>query len=300
MEKWMLISTLIIAFFVAIIALRPWLRAIPAGARARINPSGLISRFILMPVRARMVALVIPLIVLCVTIYMFMHGAVGVYWGIIFSVLSLTTVVAIFYEPLRDRYESVLHQLRHNNNWRLGLLFVLAIMFSLSAFIAGFGEPILAKDVREIAAKAEQYFQEDNAVSTTANYILFGKKEPLIEKKEEAAKKEKKEYPTWWHWKAAILFWVLTLIYFPIAIRDEIATAWRRAVEKVEKATEAIMLKKETDVTTQAPEQATATVKARVSKEGIFGGRFTSEVIQEFLAEIGIELTKFFIKRRRL
>ncbi|MBU0999690.1 hypothetical protein KKG24_05345 [Patescibacteria group bacterium] len=217
------------------------------------------------------------------------------YWLFTAVIIVGIIIAAIKIFVVGDYCKHVIMQLRLNNNWRLVALLVLAIHFSISAFLAGFGAPILTTEGKKATAPVRAYLEEDNLVSTNLNYFLFGEKKPLLDKK---VVEEKKHYPSWMHIKFAILLWILFWIYFPIALREEVVEAINSAIEKVEKK---IAWRKGGDVTTKATPatSATATTTVASTAGGKASDSFSTQLGIEIIVESLMELGKVLIRRAK-
>jgi len=217
------------------------------------------------------------------------------YWLFTAIIIAGIIIAAIKISVVGNYCKHICVQLWLNNNWRLVALLILAIHFSISAFLAGFGAPILTTEGKKATAPVRAYLEEDNSFSTNLNYILFGEKKPILDKK---VVKEKKHYPSWMHIKIALLLWILFFIYFPIALREEIIKAINSAIEKVEKK---IVGRKGGDVTTKATPatSATATTTVTSTAGGKAADSFSTQLGIEIIVESLMELGKVLIRRAK-
>lgn len=152
---------------------------------------------------------------------------VWIYWTIVFLAVIIIIVSAFNNQAVAGWLGMVVGQLLSNNNWRLGALYILAIMFTTGALFAGFGKPLFV-------SSQDKYFErveKKDATYQKVNYLLFGKTDNAQTVKERS--QHSKKYHSWKHWLVAIAFWLAAFVYTPIAFWDEACDAWDEAKRKI-------------------------------------------------------------------
>lgn len=171
----------------------------------------------------------------------------------IFWIIIIGIIIAGFYFAA-NWVGDLLGEIFSNNNYRLGLSYVLAIVLTISAILRGFGEPILWREgkafLKPISEKTEKVLDEDSGKwRKEINYLLWGDRN-IQPKKVEPPKPEtpwwkfwadddsdEPSYPSWNHWIFALLMWVISWIYTPIALREEVYNGLKALVTKKRRQT---------------------------------------------------------------
>ncbi len=214
-----------------------------------------------------------------------------IYWGAIVGFLLVS--IGFF----RDYVGHVVGQLLADNNWRLVTLYILAITFTISALLAGFGEPVLFKEARKV--KEEISEEITPKWKQEWNYILYGERVLPQEQKEIASKEN---YSSWWHWKLTVFFWVLALIYTPIALRDEIADAfsvsWQKFQQnRMERGEESEEDKSGTEEKSSSSTEGKTTSEGPFVNKSSFLWRYVRDFSTDFIAEISSNVATRFMRR---
>gem|GEM_PF-5522162 len=234
------------------------------------------------------------------------YDSLALYWISILGSVVIVLVGATIIDPIADALGFYFAKLIRDNNYRWYTMVVLSVIFSVSAFVAGFGEPLVNK---EIIKPGGQLIEETSrpwsegismrwngatpAMAISANQAASGQAKQMS---------KQKSYHSWYHIKFAIFCWIFTFMYSFFAFFDEAKEAWLETKEKAKGVafdqsrgmqTVTITL---TELT-QTPQ--TTGSKAADSVETFFKrhvGRLLSlEVIGEFLANfIGKAFKKLF------
>ena len=150
---------------------------------------------------------------------------------IMFQFLTMGLVVAIFMVAknlLEDRHLGYIWgQLLSNNNWRAGLLFVLAMVLTLEALIVytvyGFPwSPLFVKS-QEVYQRLPDLWQSGTAI---ADRLLGEEYFQKISPQKQS--KPLDQGTSWWWLSASAIAWLVTIIYLPLSFRDEIGGFFRR------------------------------------------------------------------------
>lgn len=175
-----------------------------------------------------------------------------------------------------------------NNNGRCLALWIVTGAFLVMGILSGFGEPVLThtidKKISEIPqSKYHQSVYDAWYAPERIKAELSGEKWPV-------AKKPLSLLWSWKWWLGFILFFFISLIYTPIAYREEIwemgRNAWRKAREK----REAEAKEKETQGKGEGVAQSTESGSGR--------NTFAKQLGLEFAAEFLAEMTQKVIRRR--
>ncbi|MFA4871448.1 MAG: hypothetical protein WC610_00035 [Patescibacteria group bacterium] len=149
------------------------------------------------------------------------------YWVLVGAIfLGWFAIMAIW---RRYQLGVILGQPVCNNNWRWLILFLCANLCAGSAFVGGFGEPILSGYWKEFwpsaMATANKMKPGETLKSNLTSFVLggdlveTGSHTPAVTPSKPPA--PAKKYPSWFWWKLSLVLWLATIIYFPIAFREE-------------------------------------------------------------------------------
>lgn len=161
------------------------------------------------------------------------------YWAAIVLVVLGTAVLAFKNPSVAGWLGKTTGQLTSNNNWRLVAMFIVSMILTVSAILSGFGRPILASSLEEAKTFVYENVAESNSIETASDKLslavsnigkAFGfTNTTAAPPAKDNDKKAEKRYPSWWHWKLAGLSWICFFVYFPIATREELAAAVKKA-----------------------------------------------------------------------
>jgi len=222
-------------------------------------------------------------------------------WYIYWITLLATCVILIIIAIKKPRsfvarcLGRLVGKLRYNNNWRWCAGLLLAVVFTISAILAGFGRPLLTTSAREAKTELLEKIDTNKIATTTSQFqrLLWGTNNtPLIFTTDPTHKSTGKKYASWWHWRIAIFCWFATLVYTPFAFADEVAAAFKSILKS--------LVRKQRQIRNN-PAVVTTAAAAQTSKlPSFFGGHFwkllhieiIGEWVSEFLKLIGIKLFK--------
>lgn len=201
-----------------------------------------------------------------------------IYWSLIILVLLGITIMAFKNQAVRKHVFLVIAQLTYNNNWRLVALLIVSIVLTISAILAGFGRPISAIAVDEAKTFVYENVAESNKIASASSQLglavgnigkAFGftNNTPATTQIDVAKKKVGKRYSSWWHWRLAIFSWACFWVYFPIATREELSAA-------IKKAWKMLKMKKHARSIINQPAVSAPTTTAETESPGLFGKLF--------------------------
>lgn len=228
--------------------------------------------------------------------------ALGWYWTIILLVVPLVVFIILLWSNQLIWFAVALGQLISNNNLRWWTLFILTLISFFDCFFAGFGPPVFTT---QVVSPAVQKVQElNNSERSTeikkslVDFIVGENIRPTESVKMadviEEPQKPPKHYHGWWHWKVFILLLLATIIYMPVAYREEAIEAWQAALQSFRQKT----VSGGADSGTKEKEEKD---KAAKEKSGISlpGWSFMKEIKAEVFAEfIMFWFSKIFGIRR--
>ena len=215
-----------------------------------------------------------------------------IYWILIVVAIIVLAILACYYAPVRNYLGMVLGRFLSNNNWRWGALGILAVIITISALLAGFGQPILASTAKEVKASVSEKLDNHPAAVGEIRKLLWGTNSaPSVLS---STRVIEKSYSSWWHWKIAILLWSAWLVYTPFAFRDEAMHAIKTALKAVERrkrlnsirassAASAIKPPAQTEPGVSASGQSSGVI----TKANLWKQIFQAEVVMEFLEIFG-------------
>jgi hypothetical protein len=223
------------------------------------------------------------------------------YWTLIGMVIITTIALAMKYNGVKNYLVRVVGELATNNNARWRALFILSVIFTISAILAGFGEPLLVSSSR----RARQNLRESvgtNNIATAASLagnlkrIFWGADTnlaPATITPAFTAPAATRKYPSWIHWKIAIFLWASTFIYAFFAFSDEVKNAWKKAVKTVERRKKLDNIRSRATTTQMPPAltspATTTTPGAPITAKDLWKHLVKIEVLTEFI-EVFIKL----------
>ena len=194
-----------------------------------------------------------------------------IYWLFLAALATALIFCIIRYEAVANHAGNIAGHLRKNNNWRLGALAILAIVFTISAILAGLGRPLLISSAVETKnVVMEQVERHHPDIRSEMNYILKGK---MVQ----PTKVTEKKYSSWWHWIWTIFLWISTIIYLPFAFIDEAKHALKEAIKIVEKRN------KHEAIRTGSASTAVPAPASRVVFKDSFMRLFSIDILAEYV-----------------
>lgn len=159
-----------------------------------------------------------------------------------------------------------------SNNGRCLVLWVITGILLLVALFSGFGEPIFTftvdKKISEISqSKYHQSVYDAWYGPERAKAKATGQKQPM-------AKKQPSLLGSWSPWLLFLLFFLISLIYTPIAFREEVREAWQEAKIKIKE-------KEETEAKPQ--EEAKPKTPGLAGWKPSFARLFSIDLLAEFV-----------------
>jgi len=149
------------------------------------------------------------------------------YWMLVATVIYGVVMAARYLEVVGNFVGDLIGEICSNNNYRLGALYVLALVFTISAILAGFGEPVLSGSFNEVV-KTTKNASIDNEAVKGLHYVLFGTKNIAST----VDIPTKNNYSSWAHIFIAIFLWLAAFVYTPIALREEAAAAYAAVTKR--------------------------------------------------------------------
>jgi len=220
-----------------------------------------------------------------------------IYWLAVIATATVVIKVQAFKKgcDARDYVGMIVGQFITNNNWRLTAAFIVSIVLTISAILAGFGRPILNSSLKEAKTFVYENVAESNKIATASGKLNlavgnigkafgFTNSSPAAPITKTANKETKRRYSSWWHWKLAFLSWACFFIYFPIATREEVAAAAKKAWKQ-------LMRKKRAGLIVNQPAVTNPAAAAGASgSSGLFNrwfprGSFSWHMVIEFLGD---------------
>lgn len=201
------------------------------------------------------------------------------YWTMIIVAIITLVVLAVINNSTRNRLGMIAAHLRHNNNWRWVTLLVLAAILTISAMLAGFGQPLLTNSAKEVKASITERIDNYPQAKSEVKSLLWGTNG--VPSMFTPNKIIEKEYSSWWHWKTAILFWLVWLVYTPFAFRDEAMKAIKAAIKAVERRKRLNQIREGSVATTIITPTATASAQPAgvITKSNLFKQLLQVEVL---------------------
>jgi len=127
--------------------------------------------------------------------------------------MALVGLVAVCLPVCWRQIAYLLGQLLSNNNYRWYALCLAAILFTIEAIWAGFGEGLVIRAVRDLLALVDQWVKVETPAAPSNSE------------------------PSWVWWKMAGWTWLATLVYFFIAFREEMIEGFKIARYKLQSGT---------------------------------------------------------------
>lgn len=159
-------------------------------------------------------------------------------WWWIFWILLIGTIVGAIL--LRNRVGWIgtglayyCAQMCENNNWWCSTICAIAIVFTISYWLAGQAEPVFLKGVREVSQPAREWTHKAEGQQWIDTWILHGEdytKNKTYE--DESPKPERSKYCSSIHLKLFLFWWIVTAISYPVTRRDEVANAIREGIRR--------------------------------------------------------------------
>lgn len=189
------------------------------------------------------------------------------YWIAVFVTAVIIIAVQAFKKgcAVTDYLGMVVGQLISNNNWRWVALFVLAVVFSISAILAGFGRPLLFKSAKEAQADLIERVGSNNVVTITSQIDRLWRGTNSVSSAITKAKDKdtEKSYPGWGKWLWAFFLWITLVIYAPFAFADESKSALKKTLKLLERRNKQIKNSSPTTVAAvPSPSSASASASA--------------------------------------
>ncbi|KKR91953.1 MAG: hypothetical protein UU95_C0039G0010 [Parcubacteria group bacterium GW2011_GWC2_42_12] len=210
------------------------------------------------------------------------------YWTMIGLAVIALGVLTVKHNSTRKYLGMMAGQLCSNNNWRWGALFILAVIFSISAMLAGFGRPLLTSSAKEVRSSITERLDNYPQAKAEMRSLFWGTNSaPSVFTPSRVIEKK---YSSWWHWIWAGFLWFAWVVYTPFAFRDEAMKAIKAAIKAVELRKRLNQIREGSVVsaivtpTPGAPAPAVAITKADLLKKV-----FQVQVFWEFL-EIFVKL----------
>lgn len=176
-----------------------------------------------------------------------------------------------------------------NNNGRMTLLWVITVVLLIKAICSGLGEPILANFAERVGADASAVSAQVDMVYKIHQNLPLDQPLPMSTPKPSL-------WWSWCWWLATLCLFIISAIYTPVALREEIADigqkAWARLREREETDARATATPPPTDTgTPQTPPRST---RVRDS----FSRLFSIDLLAEFVWGIIQRLPARFLARR--
>ncbi len=168
-----------------------------------------------------------------------------IFWVGIAVIFALPAIIALVISQFDQGtanmifgwYNGIVGDLRLNNNTRSIALFVLAILITISAFIGGFGKPLLDDSVNSVVTSVKN-LEPKKLPMPKEGGLLWGvltrdgeikitppsqtEKNADTEVTQASVVSKSRKYASWWWWLAVPISWLVAIIYLPISRMDEV------------------------------------------------------------------------------
>ena len=166
------------------------------------------------------------------------YDSLAIYWLSILMAIVVIIIASMFITYIADALGFYLGKLIKDNNYRWYTMVGLSIIFTISAYVAGFGEPVVNKEIirpggQLIEETSRPWSEEISMRWNGATPAMATSVNPVASSQTKQVSKQK-SYHSWYHIKFAILCWIVTFIYMFFAFSDEATEAWSEAIKKVE------------------------------------------------------------------
>jgi hypothetical protein len=142
------------------------------------------------------------------------------YWSAIAFCLVLAIWLSVRSQNFREMLLEMRDALVRKRSSRVHALFALAIILTISACLAGFGQPLFQSSWNELSVSSEgeswqktwdNIWYGTNYTNTQEYKQEFAKK---MEERRENKKKAEKEYSSWAHTIIALFMWIFAIFYW--------------------------------------------------------------------------------------
>lgn len=225
------------------------------------------------------------------------------FWMIILTPIIIGFFVGLGVPSIGNGYGHYVGAFIANNNTRSNTLVAVAILAVVSAFIGGFGAPLLegSPEVAQIRAKVAE--KADNAGAKNALLEVLGNGQVRLAKTQPQAhpaeddEKPPVQYASWYNWLVAIFLLPCAFLYWPFARRDEVIGAWQEVSRRRDQRRREVAADKASAdaAATATPATATAPAKSTAGwwwNNWTFGKDFASDLGAEFVIEFFKQLAR--------
>ncbi len=178
-----------------------------------------------------------------------------------------------------------------SNNGRCWILWVITGILLVVAIFSGFGEPVLTHTIDKKISEISQSKYHQSVYD--AWYGPERTKAKAAGKEWPTTKKTPSLFWGWSPWLTFFLFFFISLVYTPIAFREEVREAWQEAKIKIKE-------KEETEAKTETPQEG-----AKPKAPGLAGWKpsfarlFSIDLLAEFVWNTISKVLTGIVGRRR-